>query len=546
MSKANKSTVVKHPIEDFCKKNFNEKELNAIVKKAITFTSLLETVKYKDGSGKASDFVVKCAIVPYITQMESRPKRIGDYQKDFINTKFVSLADNVADVLDSKTFTKMLEKIAKDADCKLPQCFIPLCRFGTPEQIKYTISRMKKWADWDTHGSAGRSAIIVLRGALMLSDHPLAVQLAEKGGYFSHFANIRGLTEQEYRDEKSLPELGFDSDGVKRYVVDGKTFEVRISAALTLEITQDGKIVKSISKKTPDGEAAAADFAVIKKEFADFIKKRTEYIKSIYINGETIAAEAWLKTYGSKQILLPFAERVIWQNGSNTFFEVTGGKIRDINGNDFTPTEPVRIAHVLDMTKDEIEQWQARIIALQKALLIEQVWEPMVELKKGADICTIYDGAVLTKQERNEFKRLLKAKAITVKSMEQHAEFNHRNYSYNFSNSNTMLIASDIQLDYVVDENTGDITLGKMNGVKLNRTLNTVVFELDRLCTRHHIVTDNTEAISENILSRFTLAQIMEFVDLAVTSNSTNCTALLMDYRNKTFNEVDPFSMFVL
>ena len=99
-------------------------------------------------------------------------------------------------------------------------------------------------------------------------------------------------------------------------------------------------------------------------------------------------------------MLLPFAEKIIWQNGQNVFFEVTDGKIRDINGNEFIPNEPVRIAHVLDMTKEEIEQWQARIVALKKTLLIDQVWEPVASIEKGDDVTDRYNGSVLTKQER--------------------------------------------------------------------------------------------------------------------------------------------------
>lgn len=539
-----KGVAANHPIESFCKENFNEKEVNAIIKKSVPFTKHLENVKYKDCSGRASELVVKCAIAPYIAQMESRPKQIGGYKKDFIKTKFIPLADKIAETFETESFLDVLEKIAKDADYKAPQCFIPLCRFGTPDQIKNVISKIKEWADWDTYSASGRSAIIVLRGALMLSDHPDALQLAEKGGYFRQFANIRGFTEQEYRDEKSLPELGFGANGVKTYEVDGKKYEVRIGANLTLELTQDGKSVRSIPKKTPDGEAASTDFATMKKEFSDFAKKRTEYIKSIYINGETIAADSWLKTYGSKQLLIPFAERVIWQNGNNTFFEVTDGKLRDVNGNDFTPTEPVRMAHVLDMSQAEIEQWQARIIILKKPLIIEQIWEPVVSVPKGSALSSRYVGVVLTKEERNEFKRALKAKAITVRSEEQ-GGYNYYNHSYG-SNENTMIIGDTVRLNYTFDEATSNTTLGKMNRQTLYRKTNTVFFELDRLCARHHITTDNASALTENLLNRFTLAQITEFIDLAATNNSTNCTALLLDYRNKTFGDIDPFSMFVL
>ncbi len=543
VKKEEKSAVSNHPIESFCKENFNEKEINAIIKKSVPSTRHLENVKYKDDSGKASEFVVKCAIAPYIAQMESRPKQIGGYKKDIIRTRFEPLSDKVAEALETESFLDMLEKIAKDADCKAPQCFIPLGRFGTPEQINTIISKMNEWKDWDTYSSSGRSAIIVARGALMLCEYPVAVQMAEKTGNFWRFAGMRGLSEQEYRDEKTLPDIGFDADGVKRYHVGGKTYEVRIGSTLTLELTLDGKSVKSIPKKTPEGEVAATDFAAKKKEFADFIKKRIEYIKSIYITGEKIPAESWLRTYGSKTLLLPFTERVIWQNGKNVLFEVTDGKIRDVNGNEYTPDEPVRIAHVLDMKCDEIQQWQSRIIELQKTLLIEQIWEPVVSIKKSDDICSRYEGAVLTKEERNRFKNSLKSKGIVVKSEEQ--GYDPYRHTYGTVN-NTMIIGDTIRLDYSYNESTSETTLGKMSKEKLTRKTNTVFFELDRLVVKHHIVADDVDALTENILNSFTLAQITEFIDIASSNNSTNCTALLMDYRNKTFNEVDPFSMFVL
>lgn len=453
------------------------------------------------------------------------------------------IADKIAAELDTKALSDFLENLIISESSSYRPYTMAYARFATAETIEKCISlissrkkgnaKSKYWAE-----NMGE--------ALLYSDHSAAAEYIEKNGGLKRYAVMRGMTEQEYRDEKSLPDFGFDANGVKTYEADGKKYEVRIDKNLTPELSQDGKIVKSIPKKTPEGEAAATDFAAMKKDFADFVKKRAEYVKSIYITGETIAADSWLKTYGSKQILLPFTERVIWQNGNNTFFEVTDGKIRDIKGNDFTPTEPVRIAHVLDMSQEEIKQWQTRIVDLQKTLLIEQVWEPVVSISKGSAQSSRYKDAILTKQERNEFKRVLKAKAINVRSMEQYAEFNHRSYSYNFSNENTMLIGNSMRLDYKVDETTGDTTLGQMRSSELNREINTVFFELDRLCARHHVTTDNAEALTKDILSRFTLAQITEFIDLAVANNSTNCTSLLLDYRNKTFGEVDPFSMFVL
>ena len=78
------------------------------------------------------------------------------------------------------------------------------------------------------------------------------------------------------------------------------------------------------------------------------------------------------------------------------------------------------------------------------------------------------------------------------------------------------------------------------------REFNTIIFELDCITVRAIIMKDDSNKLTENILSYFTVAQIFELIDYAAKNNSVNCAAKLMEYKTKTFKNIDAFDMFVL
>ena len=78
------------------------------------------------------------------------------------------------------------------------------------------------------------------------------------------------------------------------------------------------------------------------------------------------------------------------------------------------------------------------------------------------------------------------------------------------------------------------------------RERNTVLFEFDRAAVRSHIENNHPQNLTDSALSSFTLPQIIEFSDLSVQLGMTECTAVLLDYRNRTFGEADIFDMFLL
>lgn len=385
--------------------------------------------------------------------------------------------------------------------------------------------------------------------SLYFSDTKEAFEYIERNGDAERYARLRGMTLQDYRDAHSIPDFGFDSTGVKKYNVDGNEIEVRVANnfVLILTDTKTGKIVKSISKKTADGIKAAEDLATLKKNLDEFYKHRIEYVKKTYITGEKISEQNWNNTYMKNPLFRPLVESLIWQDDNGMMFDISQGVCRDVAGMEYTPVGAVRIAHVLDMTGEQIDSWQKRIVTIMKPLLIEQVWEPVFSGDTNKISSSRYSDTEWTSSERNEFKKALKQKGIEVKSAEREAEFDHRRYEYVFDPNGTMLIGKIARLNYVVDENTKNLTLGAISFVGGSaREKNAVVFELDKRSIKALIKNDLAQSISVELLDSFTLAQINEFVDLSIKCESNNCTALLLEHKNSKYEAFDPFDMFVL
>ena len=245
----------------------------------------------------------------------------------------------------------------------------------------------------------------------------------------------------------------------------------------------------------------------------------------------------------------PIIESLIWVDSKGVYFEVISSKCKNVNGDEYTPVGNIKIAHVMDMSVVQVDEWQRHLIANQKSLIIEQVWEPVTNLDNISKLSSRYNGAVMSKQERNSLKKALKEKAIDVRSEVQKGEYDHRAGKYVYDPNGTMLVGARLRLDYEVDEATGDITLGvlrNLDSLVSKRELNTIIFELDRATLKSVILKDDVAALSVDLLSTFTMAQISEFVDYAIKNSCTNCTAYLLNYKNEKFGETSAFDMFVL
>ena len=113
-----------------------------------------------------------------------------------------------------------------------------------------------------------------------------------------------------------------------------------------------------------------------------------------------------------------------------------------------------------------------------------------------------------------------------------------------------MHLGRHIALEYEVYEANGDLTLGRLRVPRqienIRRELNAVLFELERAVTRSRIARDDAEALQENVLDSFTVAQITAFINEAVKAKALNCTSLLMNYKNKRYPDYSGSFDFVL
>lgn len=535
--KAKKAST--HPIEDFCKEHYEEHFLDKTAKKAGLSKKSFEGVLYKISGKKVPAFVVKCAVIPYIEQMEERPKHISGYKTDHFPVRFVENADKVAAEFDSETFLQALEKIASlnSMGYSKPQCLIPLCRYGNENHIKELISKMRQWENWNTCGSSGRSAIIVARGAIMLNESREAMLYIEKCKKLYTYAAMRGIDEDVLRDTK-LAEFGLDTNGCKFLDLGNTTIDASVGQDLSICLydTKAQKIVKSLPKKGADADKYAAASAVLsdlKKNLKKVVKSRNDILFERFLDGKTQKAASWIASYTKNPVLHRVAELIVWNQKKNTFIMTKTGTI-DCNGNTYSvdTSVPVGVAHPKDMTKAELAAWQKYFTSNGLKQPFEQIWEPVVDSKSIQT--DRYKGCMIP--------------FFRFKGRERHGIFIqdwdfHNQIDISFEGCDANVERIDWRRHDIGMDDRFEITSFSI-GRSLTRKVNHIVAYLDRITVYGRILNDDVSVVG--MLPMFTLAQIMEFINAATENKCTNVLAVLLDYKNRTFIDFDPMEEFSL
>ena len=510
---------------------------------------ITQGVKYKDYDCNCSVAAIKTLLEEYLPIWHENKREYHGAMSSGYNLHAIyrlikpDAAETIAAELDPVALSDYLEKLVFGKDYRYYA--IPYARFATKESMARCtkeISARKKGTAKDKYWAES------LLEAIYYSDANEAFEYIEKNGEPQRYAKLRGMSVQDWRDGAMITDLGFNSEGVRFCSAGDTTVSVQIQKNFELTLHDaEGKPLRSVSKKTPEGIKLAEEVATIKNEVLAFFQKRKDYIREIYITGEKISEKIWNNTYLKNPLFAPIVEAVIWQDDNNHCFEIKDKKILDINGTEFSPCGTISIAHVLDMTREEISAWQQHVLNSAKTLIVEQVWEPIFTEDTKKISSDRYSGTIWTNKERNDFKRALKQKGIEVKSAERDAEFDHRNYTYVFDPNGTMIIGNVARLEYVVDESTKNLTLDSISIVGgTNRARNAVLFELDKRSIKALIRNNISTQITIELLDSFTLAQINEFVEMSTSCNSTDCTALLLEYKNNKYDTFDPFELFTL
>ena len=512
-------------------------------------SSVTKGVKYKDYDCECSVVVIKMLLNEYLAIWDANKREYRGSMSSGYNLGSIShlekpeVAETIAKELDPVTLSDYLEKLVFGKDYRY--FAIPYARFATEQSMDKCIkeiSARKKGNAKDKYWAGN------LLEAIYYSDTREAFEYIEKQGDPERYASMRGVTVQEWRDLVTVTDMGFDSQGARLFDVGDGMVRLQIQSNFELTLHDaNGKTLRSVSKKTPAGITAAEEIAAVKNEVKAFFKKRKEYIREIYITGEQLSEMIWNTTYLKNPLFAPIIESVIWQDESNAFFEVKNGQPLDVNGDAYAPCGKISIAHVLDMTTAEITAWQNNVINSAKTLIVEQVWEPVFTGNAKLIKSNRYANTVWTSSDRNDFKRALKQKGIEVKSEEKDREYDYGTNTYIFDPNGTMRIGRAARLEYVVDENTKNIILGKLSFARgTDREKNAVLYELDKRSLKTFIKQNMATSITTELLDSYTLAQINEFLEFSTNCNSTDCTALLLEYKNNKYDTFDPFELFTL
>ena len=179
----------------------------------------------------------------------------------------------------------------------------------------------------------------------------------------------------------------------------------------------------------------------------------------------------------------------------------------------------------MEMGPETTEAWQQYFTENSLAQPFEQVWEPVVAdaslVKPGRyDGCTVPLYLLMNKDKHGivmegQSRINLKGCSAGLKLVEGHHDWINNEF---------------------------EITNFRFD--KFNRQVNHIVCYLDKATVAGRVKKDDVSVLQW--LHLFTVAQIMEFIDLAGESGSVNVQAILLQYKQEHFADFDPMAEFTL
>ena len=392
----------------------------------------------------------------------------------------------------------------------------PLCHAATEEQMVELIKAVAKW-DRDNKKDFYLS--------YMISDTREAILLAEKRKELDKYAEMRGMTADEVRDSL-LSDFGLDINGQKEYDLGNMTVNVRMLPDFTFTVElPDGKVARSLPKKGADEKKfkeADTDFSEMKKNVKKVWKNRSDLLLSDFVTGKRRAASYWKKTNTGNPVLRGVAKLIVWEQNGKYFTLADGGTVGSDGSSYVYTKDSVRVAHPMEMSKDDVTAWQKYFTDRGLKQPFAQIWE---RVHKPEDIkpdrykdCPILFFALhgATKHGFDEKLDIPGCKTETKWTSEKAPNGNSVSYC--------------------------NITSFRIK--KYSRAVNHAIAYLDRTTVLGRIAKDDISVM--DYVKGCNIVQITDYIDAASNAKAVNVLAALMEYKNKTYPDVDPMAEFTL
>lgn len=406
----------------------------------------------------------------------------------------------------------------------------PICHMADEDTMRVLTAKAPAWRS----GMSGIESppLRTFRMANRYSDTHAAMMFAERYNELGKYAALRGLDEDMLASV--LMDSGLDAGGTKTFDLGNGTLTAALEADLTLSLTSGvtGKTVKSVPKKGADPqkyEETKAAVAALRKDIKKLAKLRAQRLKMLYLSGAATPAEAWSAANLKNPLLERVARLVVWTQDGNTFTVSDGGCV-DADGQAYTLTgAPVAVAHPMEMDAALRAKWQSYLLERGLRQPFLQMWESVADLDHIAP--DRYKGCMIP------YGKLRFADCTTVEDFDFHEEI-----IISFAGCET-----DVErIDYFANEinSTDRFEVVSVSVPEKTREASHSIAWLDYTTAADRVARDDVTI--RDLLPVFTLQQIADFTALASESGSTNCTALLLDYKNKTYPDADPLAEFTL
>ena len=401
-----------------------------------------------------------------------------------------------------------------------PQYYISYAAFADDDTVRELIKSISVWSKGK---KKDKERAFRVKGGLLLNDSIEAMKYADSINMLDHYAEIRHIDVDTLRDNV-ISNFGLDENGCISWNVDNHIITAKLLNDLTFLLRDEtGKVIKSISKKTLEGEEASKAYSALKKEIKRVAKLRNDKLLSDFLSGREREVESWSKAWLNNPLLKVLGRLVVWSQDKQTFTIHDDGLLYKADNSLYTLTnKPVCVAHPMEMESRDLEEWRKYFNDNKLKQPFEQIWEPVTtSVKNGRyDGCTIALYCLMNKEKHgitmlSQSELRMTDCSASIKLIESHSDW-----------INNVFEIQDFKFD------------------KYTRAVNHIVSIFDKGTVEGRIKKDDISV--EPYLERFTIAQIMKFIDIASKNNCNNVLALLMNYKNKHYSDYDPMDEFIL
>lgn len=205
--------------------------------------------------------------------------------------------------------------------------------------------------------------------------------------------------------DRNVPRLGLDEPFVVDY--GERKFEVRMDQNHNLVIrdVDEQKTYKSLPKprkaETLDDDLKA-HVTELKKRLRSVVRDVSGRLEAGMISGRPWTAAAFEELFGSHPIMTPFAGRLVFRADDGTLFRVSEGELlnADYDTVSLKPDQTVRIAHPLELSADELDQWGEHFADAEIMQPFDQLGRPTYSKEDAIPLGKTTRGAVAGRLRR--------------------------------------------------------------------------------------------------------------------------------------------------